>query len=382
MQVLSELFADLQTVSVLCEESDVGRYVSQVRLYFMLRIVWLLTQFICFLQIVYKEAAHIIVQRDEYIRDMLALQKENKRRIVYMDESFIHHHYKCHDDSLHDPTDERPVPKSPHKGKRYCFIAAIIDADPTVPAAQRTAEQKAHLMQDTLRIFQGGKKGERKKKDTKDYHGMFDTDYFVAWMKALLKALQDRNVQNAVIVMDNAKYHKTNPPDTPKRSWRKEQLLEACACCGIEVPPNSTCPVIWSRLRLYITEHILPIIVTMARAEGHEVWYSPPHYSDLQPIEFVWAIVKNAVGRMYNKDTTFRDVKDRLQNEFDILQSDTVHGCINKANAKLTALHEVIRRKEQASEGEDADESDDGENIEVQSETDDDTYVSDDSLFD
>jgi len=70
--------------------------------------------------------------------------------------------------------------------------------------------------------------------------------------------------------------------------------------------------------------------------------FSPPHYSDLQPIEIVWANVKGQIGRQYNTETTFADVLVRLQAAFDGLQSRTVQGCINKTNKHLAALHKHI----------------------------------------
>ena len=55
---------------------------------------------------------------------------------------------------------------------------------------------------ESLNVFEGWKQ-------IVDYHGMYDTKYFVVSMvKLLLKALDDREIHNAVIVMDNAKYHK------------------------------------------------------------------------------------------------------------------------------------------------------------------------------
>ena len=59
-------------------------------------------------------------------------------------------------------------------------------------------------MLDTFDIFEGDKQ-------TIDYHEMFDTKYFVACVVMLLDALEARDIYNAVIVMDNAKYHKTLP---------------------------------------------------------------------------------------------------------------------------------------------------------------------------
>lgn len=76
-----------------------------------------------------------------------------------MDESYIHKNYNRHEDSLYAPNDEQDlITVAAHKGQRYCFIAAIIDADHTIPESDRRPDQKAHLMKKTLDIFEGGKK--------------------------------------------------------------------------------------------------------------------------------------------------------------------------------------------------------------------------------
>jgi hypothetical protein len=97
----------------------------------------------------------------------------------------------------------------------------------------------------------------------------------------------------------------------------------------------------------------------MALEHGHEVIYSPPHHSDLQPIELVWAIVKGEVGRQYMTNTTFAQVLECLHSSFANLQSKTVQGCINKVNLHLQKLYEHIQALENADKPEE--EESDGE---------------------
>ena len=107
----------------------------------------------------YKLKPEIVLRRDQYVRQMTELRGE--RRIVYLDESYTHHNYNKLGDSLRDPGETRPVPKGRHKGQRYCFIAAIVSADPRDPTSE------AFLLDGgTLDIFEGGKRA--KKKETKD----------------------------------------------------------------------------------------------------------------------------------------------------------------------------------------------------------------------
>ena len=109
---------------------------------------------------------------------------------------------------------------------------------------------------------------------------MFNTEYFLAWMKKLLNALAARGLSNTLIVMDNAKYHKTLPSDTPSKGWKKSRLQEACQHFNIAFDSKETKPELWAKLEPVIAL-IKPIVVRMAEDAGHEVLFSPPHYSDL-----------------------------------------------------------------------------------------------------
>jgi transposase len=295
-------------------------------------------------------------KRDDYVAKMTTIVNDQVRRIVYMDESYCHKNYHRHDDILYDPNDEQDLQvKAQHKVKRYCFIAAIIDEDPqqsTVAEKVKHEYSKAHIMLDTLHIFEGGTKNNNGKKNTrepKDYHGMFNSSYFIDWMGKLLEALKVRNVTNAVIVMDNAKYHKSLPLDTPKGSWKKQAMAEACSKYQIPIEANELKSSMWAKLsNNYISKNVEIVVCKMARDAGHEVLFSPPHYSDLQPIELIWAVVKGELGRQYSTDTTFKDVLDRLNKSFNSLKPSTVKGCIRKANTQLKSLMDHIVAIEQA----------------------------------
>ncbi|CAK4113979.1 unnamed protein product, partial [Aphanomyces euteiches] len=85
----------------------------------------------------------------------------------------------------------------------------------------------------------------------------------------------------------------------------------------------------------------------MAKQYGHPVLFTPPHHSNLQPIETVWANVKGYVGRRYVKGKrTFKDVLTRLQRAFLSLTASEIHVCIRKANSELLKLHKYIRRQD------------------------------------
>ena len=136
--------------------------------------------------------------------------------------------------------------------------------------------------------------------------------------------------------MDNAKYHKGRHADTPKSRQSKACLIDVCRRYGIQVSGDEFKSILWSKLATHIEANVPPVIVSMARDRGHTVVFTPPHHSDLQPIEIVWANVKGDVGRLYTDMTKFPEVKKRLVKAFSKLSHHTIKGLydLQKANYK------------------------------------------------
>ncbi|ETV69553.1 hypothetical protein H257_14789 [Aphanomyces astaci] len=80
-----------------------------------------------------------------------------------------------HHDSLYDPSDGQDVQrKENNKGRRFCFIVSIIDS----PA------MNCRVL--ALDIFRGGNS---QAKELKDYHVMFNYEYFIKLFESLLNEL-------------------------------------------------------------------------------------------------------------------------------------------------------------------------------------------------
>ena len=99
--------------------------------------------------------------------------------------------------------------------------------------------------------------------------------------------------------------------------------MEAAQKRNIPVNASDTKAVIWENLEPVVRKE-LNVVEKIAKDAGHEILYSPPHYSDLEPIETVWAIVKGEVGRLYDNETTMKDVNQRLQAAFENLSEEYV----------------------------------------------------------
>ncbi|EDQ91345.1 uncharacterized protein MONBRDRAFT_23645 [Monosiga brevicollis MX1] len=194
-------------------------------------------------------------------------------------------------------------------------------------------------------------------------------------------------VQNAIIVMDNARYHKSLPASTPRQSQKKDDLVAACRQLGLDVGGSQTKQAIWAQVEPWIRANILPVTVSKAVAAGHEVLFSPPHYSDLQPIELIWAQVKGRVGRTYHTKRTFSQVKEALQASFRDLSNDDVAACIDHSWKKVEELNHMLQRMADAEGAESDSDSDDVSDSEAEegfppghaTEQSDGTQVSDDA---
>ncbi|ETV77203.1 hypothetical protein H257_09090 [Aphanomyces astaci] len=177
---------------------------------------------------------------------------------------------------------------------------------------------------------------------------MFNHDYFVDWFGKLLDEVEELGWSSSVVfVMDNEKHHKGKPKDTPKGTWKKDDLYQACVQYNLaSVGLTDLKTTIWNTLKKHLDEHVLPVIVQMAQSRGHHVVYTAPGFSELQPIELVWANVKGTVGHAYTSTTTFRVVLERLQQAFFELDGELILSSIESSTAKLLKLDRDLREAE------------------------------------
>jgi len=68
-----------------------------------------------------------IQKRDACVQFMTELNKGCSRRIVFLDESYIHKNYQQHNDSLFDPNNEQELEvKAQHKPKLHCLLLPLL----------------------------------------------------------------------------------------------------------------------------------------------------------------------------------------------------------------------------------------------------------------
>ena len=279
------------------------------------------------------EKQSLVDKRNEYIHILFENRKQdinNRLREVYLDESYIHHHYRYHNNMLYDPNDAQNIqPNLRFKGQRLYFIAAIQESNPNVRNIARE-DDMASIVPNSVHSFEYNKKG--------DYHNSFNNGTFGEWFRnQLLPNLK----QKSLIIMDNAAYHKSLPPDTPNTNKsRKRDILDKLREVGLECEENVGIVELKKIYAAYIRLHVKPVLVQLAESQGHRVIFTPPYHSNLQPIEIVWANIKSRVGRQYTSTTTFSDVKSRLVESFQYYstQHELINSIIKHIDKELKSM--------------------------------------------
>jgi transposase len=259
-------------------------------------------------------------KRDVFLQTLIENRSKppNERlREVYLDESYIHHHYKWKPtEDLYDPNDPEDVVfgKEKHKGDRYCFLCAI----------QGPSPQQRGLPDDAggvVPLSWWHFSPSRKEDHRGDYHKVFKAENFIPWFEQFI----DRLNEPSLIIMDNATYHLAYRKEVPKvYKMNKLPLQEYLQNVGVEYSATDTVPMLQRKARKYIEDHETPECIRLAENRGHTILWTAPGYSDLQPIELLWALVKGRVGRQYDDQTKKSMVEERLLREVE--QLDTPGG--------------------------------------------------------
>ncbi len=236
-----------------------------------------------------REKAEVRQQRHNYlyeIRKNRQLPVNERYDVVYLDESFLHHHHSGQYSwfSEHDF-----VERMSGKGRRWCFMHAM-QADALIEGAFLAFEAK---------------------KSRGDYHGQFDWEIFQHWFKEqLLPHVPPRSL----IVLDRCPFHMVCRDAIVPSQMKKAELQEWLTHRGIRWEEQ------WLRARLM--EEVdqyrdkKPMVEVFAEEKGHKLLFLPVHHPELNPIELIWANVKNYCGTVFSNSTRFKEQRQHLEESF------------------------------------------------------------------
>ncbi|KAM7284459.1 uncharacterized protein ISCGN_001553 [Ixodes scapularis] len=160
-----------------------------------------------------------------------------------------------------------------------------------------------------LDVFRGQKTG--------DYHEEMDGARFEKWFDGVL----DKLPTGSVIVMDNASYHSRRLEAVPTTSSRKDDIRQWLTSKKISWDPKMVKKQLLDIVALVKSQHLKYRVDTAAETAGCTVVRLPPYHCEFNPIELIWAQIKNGVAA---RNTTFKivDVGRLLNEEVDKVTTD------------------------------------------------------------
>lgn len=190
----------------------------------------------------------------------------DKKSVVYLGETWIQSQYTV---SKSSALSEEKKNDSPSSGNRWIIIHA---------------GNEYGFVNGALALWKSSKTGID--------HGQISDEKFSNWIS---NKLLPNIPPHSIIVMDNASYHNVETNKIPTLNSKKNVLQDWLTTKEIEYSDNLT------KVELFqlIKQNRPPkdyAIDNLLRSYGHEVLRLPPYNYDLNPIEYVWHLVKQRLA--------------------------------------------------------------------------------------
>lgn len=118
----------------------------------------------------------------------------------------------------------------------------------------------------------------------------------------------------SVLVIDNASYHNVPEEKAPTQSSLKKEMIQWLAERNIQHSDSMTKPELYEIIKANKPRPVYQLDKLLAQ-HGHRVLRLPPYHPDLNPIEKVWALVKNWVAT-HNVTYKLEDVEKLARRKF------------------------------------------------------------------
>ena len=263
-----------------------------------------------------------------------ALKEEQAGRciIVYTDESYVNanHARKL---TWYSPvaTEKNEVVRPTGKGKRLVLLHAFTK-DGWLANDTSIHNDRVDQLSFSCELIYEAEKGDG------DYHDNMNGSIYMQWLNnRLLVAFNKRYPrQKMVLVLDNASYHHVRGEDWINvHTMRKEEIAYKLIELGVTTMTVErqkkgtesretkrfnqasfyqqggkwapTLEELKAELKRYLTEHPdinRTEVSKLMEANGHQLIYTPPYLPGVQPIERLWAYVKNYVASQYHSGRT------------------------------------------------------------------------------
>ncbi|CAH2013297.1 unnamed protein product [Acanthoscelides obtectus] len=246
----------------------------------------------------------IVLWRRDYLTKIRKYRNQN-RKIYYLDETGVNagHTTNGLSTGLKNPA----VLRFPGKGKRL-IICHIGSEDGFVV--------------DGLWCFESKKTG--------DYHEEMNGESFEQWFSEILPNLEE----NAVIVLDNAPYHSRRMEKVPTTASRKVDVQNWLRSKNINFEEAMLKVQLLRIVKDHKAEYQKYAIDEMAASQNKTVLRLPPYHCEVNPIELIWAEVKNYIAK-HNTTFKFCDLKGLFKEALELITAQKWENCIKHVKDKV-----------------------------------------------
>lgn len=147
-----------------------------------------------------------------------------------------------------------------------------------------------------------------------DYHHNMNFTNFSKWLR---EKLIPNLPPSSVVVLDNAPYHNVKENKAPKTNARKEIMIDWLRLQNISFPQNALKLQLYEIIKQNKAFYEELAVDKILQEHGHDVLRLPAYHPELNPIELIWADVKNWVAA---RNVTF-------------LHDDVIKLCTQKFNS-------------------------------------------------
>ena len=186
-----------------------------------------------------------------------------------------------------------------------------------------------------------------------DFHDEMDADHWEGWLKKKVLPNIAEETSKAVIVIDNASYHSryTESSKTVTTKNKKAEIQEWLTSKGIDWEKKDTVSVLLKKAKTVFVEkkYVVDQIVqdfSHANDVDIRILRLPVGHCDLNPIELIWAQVKNWIARN-NTKPNFTAVKELTPKSLGLVTAEDWRKCVGHA----MKVEDEWRQKDSAGAG-------------------------------
>lgn len=275
----------------------------------------------------------ILIERDDIVRwrrkylRTIKQYREEHRPIYYLDETWVNEGH----------TKDKVWVDNSVKNRRQAFIEGLSTGLKN-PSGKGKRLIILHVGSE-LGFVDGGLLLFESKK-TADYHEEMNATVFEEWFIALLNKLPD----NAVIVMDNASYHSRKLEKIPTTTSKKKDMQEWLRSKHIYFDDDMVRTELLFLIRLHKEQYNMYVTDELAKKSDKVVLRLPPYHCELNPIELIWAQIKNEVASK-NQSFKLARVKELFLQAVQNVTSTHWGNCVQhviKEEAKMCTLDGIV----------------------------------------